>query len=236
MGALCAFAIGIAKTGVPGVGILAVPLFVITVGDARLSAAWLLPILITADLYAVWIYRRDAAANQLFQLLPWVLGGFAVGAWFLRYPDTYVRPAVGMITVVMLCIYLYRRWNNLTATVMSKRWGGLFGVSAGFATVVANAAGPVMSIYLLSRNLPRQQFVATGAWFFFFVNVSKIPLYLYYGLFSRQSLQYDAVLIPVTLLGAFVGTRILQIIPEKVFTSAVAGLAFVAALLLLLPK
>ena len=50
-----------------------------------------------------------------------------------------------------------------------------YGASAGFATTVANAAGPVMNLYLLARRLPKHEFVATGAWFFFAVNLSSSP-------------------------------------------------------------
>ena len=92
LGAACAFSIGVAKTGVPGFGILAVPLFVLTVDDARLSAAWLLPLLIAADCYAVIVYRKKAAANALFSLLPWVMAGMAAGAAVLVYPDAVIRP------------------------------------------------------------------------------------------------------------------------------------------------
>ena len=72
--------IGVAKTGIPGFGILAVPLMVLAVGDARHSAAWLLPLLCLADLFAIATYRRHAHARRLFGLLPWVLGGIALGA------------------------------------------------------------------------------------------------------------------------------------------------------------
>ena len=60
LGAFCAFMIGVAKTGAPGVGTLVAPLMVMTVGDARLATAWSLPILSTADVFAVLYWRRSA--------------------------------------------------------------------------------------------------------------------------------------------------------------------------------
>ena len=45
LAALAAVLIGVAKTGVPGFGILAVPIMVLAVGDARHAAGWLLPLL-----------------------------------------------------------------------------------------------------------------------------------------------------------------------------------------------
>jgi len=235
LGAFCAFSIGLAKTGVPGLGILAVPLFVITVGDARLSTAWLLPILICADCYAVIAYRRQAATNALFSLLPWVLAGMALGAFVLSYPNRVIRPLVGCITLSMLLLFLWRRRRGNAPPPTSWMFSGFFGSSAGFATMVANAAGPIMNIYLLSRRLPREEFVATGAWFFFFVNLSKIPVYWSYGLFSQQGLLFDVMLIPPTLAGAMLGRRLLSKLPEHVFLTSVIVLAFLASVLLFLP-
>ncbi len=80
VGATCGFVVGIAKTGVPGLGIVVVPLMVLAVGDARFAAGWLLPMLCAADLYAVIAWRRHAAARRLFSLAPWVLAGIAGGA------------------------------------------------------------------------------------------------------------------------------------------------------------
>jgi uncharacterized membrane protein YfcA len=102
--------------------------------------------------------------------------------------------------------------------------------------MVANAAGPIMNMYLLSKKLPREEFVATGAWFFFVVNLSKIPVYSNLGLFSRQSLLFDAALLPLVVAGALTGRKLLAVMPEKLFVNLVVALAFVATLLLFLPK
>jgi uncharacterized protein len=236
LGALCAFSVGVAKTGVPGFGILSVPLFVLTVGDARQSAAWLLPLLICADIFAVIYYRRHAAAKMLFSLFPWVVAGMALGAVVLRYPDTFIRPLVGGITLSMLLLFLWRQRKTTGVLPSDWRHAGFYGSTAGFATMIANAAGPIMNLYLLSKRLPKEEFVATGAWFFFVVNISKIPVYHNYGLFSRQSLAFDAAMVPAVVAGALLGRKLLAVMPEKVFINAVLVLAFIATLLLFLPK
>lgn len=236
LGAFCAYSVGVAKTGVPGLGILSVPLFVLTVGDARLSAAWLLPLLICADAFAVFYFRRHASAGALFSLFPWVCAGMAGGAWMLRFPDEYIRPTVGTISLVMLLLFLWRQRRTVTAPQSDWRHAGFYGFSAGFATMVANAAGPIMNLYLLSKKLPREEFVATGAWFFFIVNLSKVPVYSNLGLFSRQSLLFDLGLVPFVIAGALSGRKILALMPEKVFVQLVVVLAFAATLLLFLPK
>jgi uncharacterized protein len=236
LGAFCAFSVGVAKTGVPGLGILAAPVFILLVGDARLSAAWLLPLLICADAFAVVYYRRHAAVGALFSLLPWVAAGMAGGAVMLRYPDKLIRPTVGAISLVMLMLFIWRQRKTTPIPPADWKHAGFYGTSAGFATMVANAAGPVMNLYLLSKQLPREEFVATGAWFFFIVNLSKVPVYTNLGLFSTQSLAFDAALIPFVIGGALTGRKLLRIMPEKVFVNSVVALALIATLLLFLPK
>lgn len=236
LGALCAFSIGVAKTGVPGFGILSIPVFVLIIGDARLSAAWVVPLLICADIFAVVYYRRHAAAGALFSLLPWVLIGMAGGAVMLGQPDQLIRPTVGTISLVMLLLYLWRQRKTTTVPPSDWKHAGFYGASAGFATMVANAAGPIMNMYLLSKKLPREEFVATGAWFFFIVNLSKVPVYYKLGLFSGPSFRFDLVMAPFVIAGALTGRKLLAIMPEKIFVNSVVALAFLATLLLFLPK
>src|SRR4029453_15761108 len=102
LGAFCAFMIGVAKTGAPGIGTLIAPLMVMTVGDARLATAWTLPVLVTADIFAVWFWRGQAETRQLFSLAPWVLVGIAGGAMALGLPEIAIRRMLGGIVLAMM--------------------------------------------------------------------------------------------------------------------------------------
>ncbi|MDX2151027.1 MAG: sulfite exporter TauE/SafE family protein [Bryobacteraceae bacterium] len=229
LGILSSYFVGIAKTGVPGLGILVVPMMVLAVGDARESAGWLLPVLCTADLFAVFYWRRHAAAGRLFSLAPWVLLGMAVGAVALSLSERVLRPIVGVIVVTMLAVYLYRRW---AATVHVPSHPVPYGMAAGFATTVANAAGPVMNLYLLGKRLQKEEFIATGAWFFFLINLSKLPIYAWHGLLSARSLTFDALMVPAVIAGAVTGRRLVDHIPARLFEILVVILTAVSTLFL----
>jgi uncharacterized protein len=231
LGPVCAFFVGISKTGVPGLAILVVPLMVLAVGDARQSAGWLLPILCTADLFAVYYWRRHAAAGRLFSLAPWVLAGMAGGAAALSLSEKVLRLVVGVIVLVMLAAYVRQRRRAEPAGALAH--AAPYGVTAGFATTVANAAGPVMNLYLLSKRLPKEEFIATGAWFFFVINLTKVPIYLYHGLIGRQSLVFDAMMVPAVLCGAVTGRWLVDRMPERLFEILVVALTAVSTLLLI---
>ncbi len=229
LGAFCALAVGVAKTGVPGLGIMVVPLMVLAVGDARLSAGWLLPILCTADIFAVILWRRHAAAGKLFSLAPWVVVGMGLGAAALAAPERILRGVVGVIVFVMVCAYLYRR---LRSNEHAPAHPAPFGVMAGFATTVANAAGPVMNLYLLGKQLTKEEFVATGAWFFFLINLTKLPIYVGHGLISRTSLTFDVLMVPMVVVGAATGRWLVNRMSPRVFEVLVIAMTLVSTALL----
>jgi uncharacterized membrane protein YfcA len=230
LGLTCAALVGVAKTGVPGLGILVVPLMVLVVGDARLSAAWLLPVLCVADVFALFHWRRHAAASKLFSLLPWVLVGMGAGAAALSLNERVLRPIVGSIVLVMLIAFLYRRMRPDAGAHSTH--AGPYGVAAGFASTVANAAGPVMNIYLLRKRLPKEEFLAMGAWFFFVVNLSKVPIYAYHGMFSSQSLTFDAITVPAVFAGSMTGRWLVHRIPARLFELLVVILTAGSTILL----
>jgi len=229
LGAFSAFAIGTAKTGVPGLGSFVAPLMVLTAGDARHAAAWTLPILSTADIFAVVFWRKHADARKLFSLIPWVAAGMAAGALALGLSEATLRRLVGCVVVLMLLVYIARKRKPQDA-VAGRAW--FYGIFAGFASTIANAAGPVMSMYLLSRKLPKQQFVATGAWFFFVINIAKIPIYSWHRLFSPESLVFDVFMVPAVICGAFLGLWIVHRVPQRVFDIMIVALTGISAVVL----
>jgi uncharacterized membrane protein YfcA len=110
----------------------------------------------------------------------------------------------------------------------------VYGTLAGFTTMVANAGGPVMSLYLLAARFPVQQFLGTAAWFFLAVNVAKTPFSVALGLISPGSLLLDALLAPAVVVGALVGRRVARRIDQAVFERLVLILTVVSAGYLLL--
>lgn len=237
LGLLCALLIGMAKTGVPGLGILVVPVMFHVVGDRLSGPGTLLPLLCAADLFGVFYFRRHAKAWDLLHLFPWVAGGIVLGTLTLTLASApTLKSLVGGIVLAMVAAHLIRKRmqdEQLIGNDRTWRKALLFGVVTGFATTVANAAGPVMNLYLLSTDLAKDQFMGTGAWFFFLVNLLKLPIYAWQGMISRDSLLIDLILLPGILAGAFAGKRVYDRLPQRAFEVIVLGLTVVAGVSLL---
>jgi uncharacterized membrane protein YfcA len=161
----------------------------------------------------------------LLSLIPWVVLGGAGGALALDLDDQLLRRMVVTIVAIMLVLFVLQRRGFLSQL---SRGAWAYGIAAGFATVVANAAGPVMNMYLLTRRLTKEQFVATGAWFFFVVNIAKVPIYMWYGLFSVDSLVFDALMAPLVITGGFAGLWLIHRVPQPVFEWLVVVLTSVS--------
>ena len=226
--ALC---IGVAKTGIPALGILLAPLFA-EILPARVSTGALLPLLIAADVFAVIFWRRHGSWKHLARLLPWAVIGIVAGFFALgRINDQQMRYVLGAIVIAMLGVHVYREYIlGKDAPIPTYWWfEAIAGFLAGATTMVANAAGPVTMIYLLSMRLPRDEFIGTSAWFFFVLNWLKVPFSLALGLITVDSLAFNAVLAPGVVIGAFAGLYLARRTPEKAFMIAVQVLTLLSA-------
>jgi uncharacterized membrane protein YfcA len=228
--------VGITKTGIPGLGILVVPLMALVL-PARKSTGILLGILILADIFAIVYHRRNARWGHVLGLLPAAFAGIVAGYFGLKVVnDQQLKPIIGGIVLIMLGINHWRtRTKGKDAPIPEQWWfaAGL-GFMAGVTTMMANAAGPIMIIYLLAMRLPKIEFVGTGAWFFFVVNWLKVPFSANLELMTVESVKLDLMMLPFIAVGAMAGIFFLKRIPQKAFTAIVQILAAAAAVKLLL--
>jgi uncharacterized membrane protein YfcA len=236
LAALGAVLTGLSKTGIAGLGILTVAIFA-SILPAKASTGILLIVLISADIVAVRLYRREASWPHLVRLFPWTGVGILVGALAAgQMDDALVRRVIGGILVVLVVIQVLRsRPGAPTVPLAPRPWlVAATGLLAGFTTMIANAAGPLMVIYLLAMRLPKVIFVGTAAWFFLVVNLSKVPFSYGLGLITPESLWTSARLIPFAVAGALSGPWVLSRMNQRVFESVALLLTLVAALRLLL--
>jgi uncharacterized membrane protein YfcA len=233
--ALAALIVGLSKTAVPGAGTLAVAIFA-AVLPARQSTGTLLLLLIVADLFAVAMYRRHANWRALLRLAPAVAAGVVLGVVFLAFADdVWVKRTIGVILLAVIALTLLRRraGRAVAGAEPHRVAAATYGALGGFTTMVANAAGPVMSMYFLAARFPVKEFLGTAAWFFAIVNIFKVPFSIGLGIITAPGLLLDAVLVPLVVAGALVGRWIANRIDQRLFERLVIGFTIVGAVYLL---
>ena len=240
MATVGALTVGLAKTGIAGLGIFSAVIFALAF-PPKLSVGIILPILISADIVAVSSYRRHANWSHLRRLFPWAAVGILLGFLTLHHVnDAQVAHFIGILSIALIALQVWRRHvartNPEAADSVPHQWwfAATLGVLAGFTTMVANAAGPIMVLYLLASGLPKMEFMGTGAWFFLCVNSFKVPFMVNLHMINTHSLPIDAVFIPLAVLGALVGRIVLARIKQSVFENLAMVLTVIAGLELLI--
>lgn len=234
--AVAALTVGMSKTALPGASTLAVAVFA-AILPAKQSTGTLLLLLITADVFAVAAYTRHTNWRALLRLAPAVIAGLLVGVAFLAVADdAWVKRFIAVILLTVIAITLLRR--RFARAVLE---GGphpvaavTYGTLGGFTTMVANAAGPVMSMYFLASRFAVKEFLGTAAWFYALINLTKLPFSIGLGLITGPGLLLDLVLIPAVVVGAIVGRRMADRMEQRLFERLVIILTIVGAVYLLL--
>jgi len=232
---LAAVIVGVSKTGIPGLGILSMAMVALVI-PAKESTGMILPLLIAGDVCSVAYYRHHASWGHILRLAPWAMIGVLAGFFALgRLDNAHIRPLMGVIVLFLaLCnLALMRRPDLRDRISRSQSLAVVIGMLAGFTTMVANAAGPIMIIYLLAMGLPKNVFLGTSAWYFLSLNLFKVPFSAGLGLITLSSLGLNAMLLPGILLGAWLGLHMARRIPEKSFAVIAQALTIAAALKLL---
>ena len=232
LGALTA---GFSKTGIPGASILFVAIIPNLI-PARQATGVVLPMLIFADFFAYAIYRKNLEWRRVGRLLPWALAGIFSGWLALgRINDAQTARVVGLILALMLALQFWRRQGAAdVAAAHAPAWfGPVMGLFAGFTTMVANAAGPVMALYLLASRLEKLAFVGTGAAFFLIINWVKVPFVAQLGLITRDSLWLNLQLLPAVAVGALLGRPVVERVNQKTFENVVLVLTALGVVKLL---
>ena len=230
---LCAMLVGMAKTGLSGVGLMVVPLMANVFGG-RPSVGILLPILVFADVLAVTYYSRHAEWKHIIRLLPWVLIGIAVGVLIGQIISDNVFNRLLAILVLTGIVLMILQDIRKKVDVPDKWWFSIgLGLLGGFVTMIGNSAGPIMALYLLSMRLPKNIFIGTGAWLILIINLVKVPIHIgIWKTITVQSLLFDVIMIPAIALGALLGIWLVKFFPEKAYRIFIIATTLFSALLL----
>jgi uncharacterized protein len=227
-----AFCIGLSKAGFSGISMVAIVILADIYGS-KASVGLMLPLLIAADLCAYPAFLKYGSWRPVWKLLVPALVGIGVGWWLLgAISETAARRVIGVCVLTMVGLQAFRRWLPVTFDRLAESRGfGLgAGVLGGFATMMANAAGPVIQLYLMALRIPKMELIGIGARFFLLINLIKVPLNAKLALITVASLQDNLKLLPAVVLGIFGGKWLLRHVPQVAFEWMIVVFAILAGL------
>jgi uncharacterized protein len=217
--ALATFLVGASKGGLPGVGILGVPILALVMSPVA-AAGFLLPLYVISDWYGLWLYRRNYDAWNIKLITFAACIGIGVGWATAQFNnDAIVKLIVGAIGLWYCADLCWKRHRNIDVAPRPADvprgmfWGSL----AGFTSFVAHAGGTPYQMFMLPQKLDKMTFAGTATITFTIINLLKLPPYFLLGQINPTSLQQCLYLAPVALIGAWAGFNMTKFLPEKIF-------------------
>jgi uncharacterized membrane protein YfcA len=222
--------IGFSKTGIGNAMLLSVVAMAQILPPKDSTGAVLL-LLLVGDLVAIWLYFKTVDWKLLVSMIIPVLVGLGLGAVFLHLvSDSLLKKTIGVIVLLLLVLGFWPDKLGVQRKPIGYGYGGL----AGFTTMVANAGGPAVSLYLLAAKYDKFRFLGTSAWFFFIVNVAKTPISIGLGIVRPEILLFAAALIPAVLIGTWIGKLVIDRISQKSFNLWVTIMVAISAVYLII--
>lgn len=152
-----------------------------------------------------------------------------IGALLTNYiPQKSIELGMNVL-ILFIAIYLISGHSKSLKETNSNLYLG--GTISGFLAGLIGTGGAIRGIILTAFNLEKNVFIATSAMIDLGVDSSRAAVYISNGYFSKEHLILIPFLILISIVGSYVGKRILQYIPEKAFHYVVLGVIAATALL-----
>lgn len=230
-----AFLVGLSKSGLKGIAVVFVTILAFVFGG-KVSTGILMPFLVAADIYAIIYYRRNVIWKHIYRLMPWMVAGVLLGTWVGKdLPEDIFRQ--GMAVIILLTVGMMYWWDRQKEVkVPESLWfSSIMGLAAGFTTMIGNLAGAFSNLYFLAMRLPKNEFIGTAAYLFFFINLFKLPFHIFvWETISWESFKVNLYAYPVLLLGLILGIQLIKLIKDDFYRKMIIFLTAIGAIVILL--
>lgn len=229
---LAGFITGISKFSTGGMGFIILAL-TLTVFPSTEAIVVLLPMYLMGDIMVVSSYRANISWPALKQLLPLAALGILLGSFLLSYIDTNTfNKLLGIIILMTLSLGAYLEWKKISFMQTPKVLRTM-AFSSGVISILANAAGPIISLYLLEQKLSKKSYLTTRSWIFLIINIIKIIIVASLGILNWPLAKQSLITLPALFVGAGIGYLLLKQLNLKQFKSVIQGVTSIAAIKLI---
>ncbi|MDA2988030.1 MAG: sulfite exporter TauE/SafE family protein [Actinomycetota bacterium] len=237
--ALAILLYGFSKTAMPVAGVVAGPMLAAALGPT-VAAGFAVPLLILGDLMGLVYFRQHANWRLMLKIVPGVLVGFVITALLFAFASTtLIARVIGVLLLLSVGLELLRRRTDEVREVEStagvrRLEVGFYGTLTGVTTMAANSGGAALSLYLIKMRVPMLAFMGTSVWFFFILNLIKLPIIIPLGLITRESLVSNLLFAPLIIVGALIGIATFRRMNQVWFDRIALALSALASLWLVL--
>jgi len=246
LGSLAAMLVSTSKAGFGGsIGILSLPILIYACGrDSFLAVGTMLPLLIGCDVVAVISWWRRWNLRAVLLLLPGAVGGMLIGfaaLWWMRSvsgssiwegqetAEAWLNLSIGVIALGFVFLQLYKALVTRPLRFRPVFWQGtIFGGLAGLTSTLAHAGGPIITMYMLPQQMPKDRYVASTVLYYAIGNQMKVIPFLILGMLNAEVLGAAALLLPAVIAGALLGLLLHNKVGQRSFNTVVYSLLALA--------
>lgn len=184
------------------------------------ALAVILPLFMLVDAYTLRPYWGKWHWPSAKGMIQGAVPGVALAAWLYTIVDAdFFRILIGTICLAFVAFQVSSKagWLHIGLAPFSRRFAWLAGLVGGFTSFVSHAGGPPTAVFMLSQGVSKTVYQATTVLTFWAVNWMKVIPYAYLGIFSWNTLLGSLALAPFALVGAWIGVRAHDLVPERVF-------------------
>ncbi len=195
-----------------------------------------IPILTVAQLIGnasrVWFNRRALDYR--------VVGWFALGGVPTALLGGYLfahAPLTALTRVLGAFLLLVVLWRHLRPAPPGKFPVQVFagiGAGASFLSALLGSVGPIMAPFFLAYGLIKSAYIGTEALSTVVMHVTKLAAYRETAVLTHFGVLAGLALGPIMILGSFLGKKIVDKLPEKVFVLLIEAVLIAAGLLFLI--
>ena len=226
---------GIAKSGLGGsMTLISIPLMTIVM-PLNEALGIVLPILIFSDFIATYKYRKEFDLSTLKLMVPFAAIGVVIGSLtFSYFSEELLKFIIGLMGFLFAGHYFFLKKNKEAKSEKNFLKGGICSTISGFTSFCVHAGGTPLSVYLLPLRIEKSKYVGTRVLYFTFVNLVKLPIYIYLSMINLNNLKISFFLMPLVVIGVLIGYYLVKVIEEKLFYNIIYVLIFLSSSKLIL--
>ena len=137
-----------------------------------------------------------------------------------------------LLGAFLLLVVVWRHIHPKPKSFPVASFAGI-GAGASFLSALLGSVGPIMAPFFLAYGLVKGAYIGTEALSTVVMHIVKLIAYRQAAVLTLSDALIGLGLGPVMILGSFLGKRILDRLPEKVFVAIIEGVLIVAGLLFL---
>ena len=204
-----------------GIGMVAMPglLFVL---EPQTAVVVLNTVALAIELWIVIQARRDIPYKEVLPIVAAGALGVPIAVYILKFADpSIMRIGISVLVLMFAALAPVKFQRDFR---YSKAAGVLTGFAVGVVLPAFGVGGPLVTLYLLTRNWERRSVRAAMAFYLFVLDVFGVTGYAVAGLYTVERLTLIALMIVPMLAGLALGAVLLRRMSERVFRRVIVAI------------